>query len=42
MDWQRATVRPALRSLCLMLGRSGLFLLFLAGGLNLFGLFEPQ
>lgn len=42
MGWQRAAVRPtlpgALQALC---GRC-LFVLFLVGGLDLLGLFEPQ
>ena len=42
MGRQRATVRPALRSLCIALRGGDLFLRFLAGGLDLLGFFQTQ
>lgn len=42
MGLQHAAVRPALGDTRLTFARSGLCLLFVTGGLDLFGLFEPQ
>lgn len=42
MGWQRAAVRPALPGALQTLCRRCLFVLFLVGGLELLGPFEPQ